>query len=401
MAIPSTESARALARSVVISLHNQDFHNLNPDLSTPLNQYIQNLSPLCHSSLKDSLLFVDRAQTCTNISPAQIEQLIHEHCSLENPFIAPPPPSVLACSSWDDASVFLRRNQNGPQLTLALIPIGRVSPLDIWGVALLAENQNKGVSLQMTKVWKYDRLMIINERDLISLEKWDVLDSCHNQGFDIQLSPQKEKPLCFDIPTHSNLPQQQQQQQSTDLEECLDSDDDYWGQYGDFEDTALKETTPIHEPQEYSVLSGKNLAILTDDEDDGYWCKYSEVQEERKDKSIQHSPSITTYYSPSDDVGTLDSQQAESATGRVLATLDGVDIAPPAPAPNLGEVDSAMLSELLEKLITCGINGEDGFNRKSCFQYSDNSHSDYEDIDGEINNHESVLAVTIVIDRYD
>ncbi|KAF9992895.1 hypothetical protein BGZ79_002509 [Entomortierella chlamydospora] len=408
---PSAQSARVKAQTALVAICHQSVDDLVSGASLPLKQHIRTFVQSNKFNLKDLLLFSDQAHTCSATATAttmstqatQIEYFIREHWCLNQS--TPMPPSILNCTSWENAPVFLQQHHRelGSEAPLALVPIGRLGPLDIWGVALLAEpaikdegDRMKGV-IENSVVWKYHRLMVIPEKELTSSQIWSSLDDCRNQSLfgDRSLSPHQETPLRFIVPTESLFAQEQQRQGQHDYghaEDGDDSDDDYWGQYGDSDcDSSSKDTVLFKVPaltQSFSTMSTKVEVEAEDDEDDEYWGKYPERQEEEPIKSEckQGQDSPSSYYSSSEDVlnfvdPDMKPHDAQSGleTKRILATLEGVAIAPPAPAPNLGEVDPSMLTVLLEKLIAKDDYDEEGFPYRSRYQYSEDSCSDYDE----------------------
>ncbi|KAF9116619.1 hypothetical protein BGX27_001028 [Mortierella sp. AM989] len=402
MIIPSVESARATVQAALLAYLNKDIEDFVSRASSPLKHHIHTLTRSDGFNLKDSFQFLNQAQAYSATIQTQIEQSMHEHWTFGQSSLLPP--SMMGCTSWENAPVFLQQNQREleSEASLVLVPIGQLNSQDIWGAVLLAElvsenedEQMKGAST-CEAVWKYDRLIVISEKELSPSGNWNLLDSCHNQGFIDQLSPHQQKPLCFDVPTEFISIRQQQQQRYCHAEDDEDSDDDYWGQYGGWDDSPIEETTssgiPAH-TRGFSLVSGRNEAETEEDEDDDYWRKYSECHQEEQSeperKGGQDSPSMSSscYSSPEEtnfvnpNVESYETHKDGSEARRILASLDGISTAPPVPVPNLGEVDSAMLTLLLEKLITHGDFDEEGYPYRFRYQDCDDSCSEYDEME--------------------
>ncbi|KAF9275855.1 hypothetical protein BGZ68_010460 [Mortierella alpina] len=150
-------------------------------------------------------------------------------------------------------------------------------------------------------------------------------------------------------------------------EEDDDSDDDYWGQYGDADESPSPSAEGVPTSSHGTAFVRENLSAYCDtageedEEDDQYWCKYTEHQEEQSDANQQKSCTVAECDDPAarevcdSQVLKGDSAHAEE-TRRVLASL-GDTFAPhgiPAIASadsTLGQVDATTLSVLLERLI--------------------------------------------------
>ncbi|KAF9312209.1 hypothetical protein BG003_006496 [Podila horticola] len=176
-----------------------------------------------------------------------------------------------------------------------------------------------------------------------------------------------------------------------------DSDDDYWGQYGDREDAPSakgpkdddddifsSESSPTS-PRTFSVSQTTPWALVPptvaevvaahdEDSDDEYWQKYGdhdEDEEEDDDETNEESDSNSNHNSNSySHSHSLHEEECVESIGfetrRIFATLDPLPlgtttgartvstsshIVPTAPVPVLGHVDPTTLASLLERLV--------------------------------------------------
>ncbi|KAG0332576.1 hypothetical protein BG000_009895 [Podila horticola] len=177
-----------------------------------------------------------------------------------------------------------------------------------------------------------------------------------------------------------------------------DSDDDYWGQYGDREDAPSakgpkddddddifsSESSPTS-PRTFSVSQttpwapvpptvAEVVAAHDEDSDDEYWQKYGdhdEDEEEDDDETNEESDSNSNHNSISySHSHSLHEEECVESIGfetrRIFASLDPLPlgtttgartvstsshIVPTAPVPVLGQVDPTTLASLLERLV--------------------------------------------------
>ncbi|KAG9326036.1 hypothetical protein KVV02_000747 [Mortierella alpina] len=349
---PSVESAQAMTQAVLMAHLCHRYHDLASIASEPLKQRLHFLALPDGSNLKELLLLWDTNLLSSPISSSSaptssqrlvaVEKYIQERWS---PDQSPPtPPLLWGCSSWETARVF--RRELVSESVQAFVPLGALDSLHILGVLLVEEDSS----------WAYHNMSIILNSDLGSRAAWELLN-----GFDKEATPQAHLLIAMDgtsAPRASNVVDQDNK------EEDDDSDDDYWGQYGDADESpspsAQGEPTSSHG----TAFVRENLSAYCDtaededEEDDQYWCKYTEHQEE--DAKRQKPRTGTEHDDPvpiergDSQVPGRDGTHADE-TRRVLACL-GDSFAPHGvPAitcadPSLGQVDPTTLSALLERL---------------------------------------------------
>ncbi|KAF8938265.1 hypothetical protein BGZ58_001254 [Dissophora ornata] len=280
------------------------------------------------------------------------------------------------CTTWESAPVFQR--ELDAETVLALVPVGRFSPSELWGIVLLAEpvkgggaRAGTGVACEQARefAWKYHHFMVISETDLTFSDSWRCLDN-QSSLFTSPQQQQKEYPKQRSLPTVSTslapTPQNAYRSAVTAVEED-DSDDEYWGQYGDVEDSPTEESahsgsTPFTRGFTMTVEEEE------EDDDDEYWRKYGEAQGEEQDESDKKSK--TTDEDPSSEVVAVRSfvdhdprhvmptDVTGSESGRILACVDdrapralSTLVAPVAAMPVPGQVNPTTLAMLLERLV--------------------------------------------------
>ncbi|KAF9392303.1 hypothetical protein CPB97_002453 [Podila verticillata] len=309
MASPSANAARALTQAAVIALLCRRYHDLATWASDPLKQRIHFLAKADGSNLED--LYIWDSQHLTR---QQILDFLHQHWSPDHLPLAPPEGSA----SWESATVY--RKKFDQETTQALVPIGHITSTStneeasVLAAVLYAEQnvQDDDATSDTRKqgenglCWKYHNVVSIQQKDLA---QWELMnDICH--------VPINNKSL-----TKSPV-DTVQEVEGKEVDD--DSDDDYWGQYGD-EDSPSdeEETSPQH--------SRKHTGGEGDDEDDEdeYWRKYSLQQE--KDEAAETKRKMEQSNS-----GNVDVAQAQATT-----------------LP--GQVNSTMLSSLLQMLVQGGI----------------------------------------------
>lgn len=244
----------------------------------------------------------------------QIFDFLHQHWSPDHLPLSPPEGSA----SWESALVY--RKKLDQETILALVPIGHITSTStneeasLLAVVLYAEQdvQDDDATSGTWKqgenglCWKYHNVVSIQQKNLAH---WELMtDTCH--------VPINNKSL-NKSPADTVL-------EVEGKENDDDSDDDYWGQYGD-EDSPSdeEETSPQH--------SRKHTGGEEDDKDDEdeYWRKYSLQQEKEEAAEMKR-------------------KMEQSSSG-------DVDVAPAQATTLPGQVNSTMLSSLLQMLVQEGI----------------------------------------------
>ncbi|GJJ77743.1 hypothetical protein EMPS_10102 [Entomortierella parvispora] len=366
-------AARALAQAVLITWLCDRHHDLASLASESLKQRIHFLSLPDRSNLKELCTWdppsASSSTSCPAWSPAQIDAFIHDSWSPDQLPLHPPKirlsgstvstlasaslsltPS-LSFDSWETTPVLVK--QLDEETVQARVPIGQVGDA-ILVMILSSELESEDENSQSKKVprWKYHNMVAVSESDLTDESSWKLL-------LEHQAQDAKEPwPPCLENPV-GNLPLLSPAGQDTvgkvgNGEEELDeddSDDDYWGQYGDTEDESATdengegaESSKVKDAQSEAVSETPNDE---DDDEDEYWRKYAEQQEEQE--AEERKKKLKSQRAGS--VG-LDNDHQDSSTGprRVFAELED-----PAPTSKIGQVDPNMLSSLLQMLSTQGL----------------------------------------------
>ncbi|KAF9950340.1 hypothetical protein BGZ72_007985 [Mortierella alpina] len=202
-------------------------------------------------------------------------------------------------------------------------------------------------------------MAIILESDLGSSAAWELMNG-----------PGKDSPprsLLLNAMDGTSAPRALNAVDRGNKEEEDDSDDDYWGQYGDADESPSPSAEGEPVSSHGTAFARENLSAYCDtageedEEDDQYWCKYTEHQEGQSDADRQKSRTEAEHDDPA-AIGLCDSETPDRGsahaleTRRVLACLGdtfaphgahataGVDSPP-------GQVDATTLSVLLERLI--------------------------------------------------
>ncbi|KAF9183120.1 hypothetical protein BGZ51_004227 [Haplosporangium sp. Z 767] len=352
----------------------QRYHDLVAWASKPLKQRVQFLASNDNSNLKDLLILWENTTgepVPSNPTTATIFKFLQEHWSADQNPLTPPSSSFssscLNASSWETTPVF--RKTLNMQSTQALVPIGQLNVSDMLCVILLAEQEDASVNVETNHhhggarrtVWKYHTMTVVPESDLLLLQRMA------NSGENTQSGPVGQSPSTLFAPLPlspghqtqvqtfvqaqvQGYPQQPIKVDVDDLDE--DSDDEYWGQYGDADEPSVEDTSsqdPVFVRRDITGPSSMSLVEVedSDDDEDEYWGKYGE--QEAQDESDS---------SGGVDDNSLSDQAGDESTGtrRVLAHLDtseamvaGHNMTAPISSP--GQVDSTTLAMMLERLI--------------------------------------------------
>ncbi|KAG0087233.1 hypothetical protein BGZ93_006853 [Podila epicladia] len=311
MISPSADAARALTQVAVVALLCRRYHDLATWASEPLKQRIHFLAKADGSNLEELYIW-DSPQHLTR---EKIFGFLHQHWSPDQLPLAPPE----GAAAWEAALVY--RKKFDQETIQGLVPIGRIAsdPADeeasLLAMVLYAE---QGVQDQEESpsggrkqgenglCWKYHNVVLIQQRDLVA-QQWELMsDTCH-------------------VPMNKSLtksPTDTPHEAGKEDDEG-DSDDDYWGQYGD-EDS-------LSDEEEASAQHNRKRTEGKDDEDDEdeYWHKYSQQQEKE--------------------------EAAETKRKMEQSSRNIPEIAPPQASSLPGHVDSTMLSSLFQMLVQEGI----------------------------------------------
>ncbi|KAG0038788.1 hypothetical protein BGZ82_010851 [Podila clonocystis] len=311
MISPSVHAARALTQVAVIALLCRRYHDLATWASEPLKQRIHFLAKADGSNLEDLYIW-DSPQ---HLARQQIFDFLHQHWSPEHLPLAPPE----GAAAWEATPVYRKRLDQ--ETIQALVPIGRIvsdstnEEASLLAVVLYAEQdvQDEDESTSGSRIqgenglcWKYHNVISILQRDLAA-HQWELMsDICH-------------------APMNKTLTKGPTGTQEEKKEDEDDSDDDYWGQYGD-------EDSPSEEEEASTQHSRKHTEEEDDEDDeDEYWHKYSRQQEKEEAAETK--------------------RKMEQSSSDMPETVTVPTEAPLLP----GQVDSTMLSSLLQMLVQEGV----------------------------------------------
>ncbi|KAF9296452.1 hypothetical protein BGZ74_010328 [Mortierella antarctica] len=310
MISPSADAARALTQAAVVALLCRRYHDLATWASEPLKQRIHFLAKADGSNLEDLYIW-DSPQHLTR---QQIFGFLHQHWSPDQLPLAPPE----GAAAWEAALVYRKRLDQ--ETIQALVPIGHIASdptnedASLLAVVLYAEQDVQDQQDESTSggrkqgknglCWKYHNVVSIQQRDLAT-QRWELMScTCH-----VPMNKSLAK-------TPIDTPQEEGKEDDED-----DSDDDYWGQYGD-ED-------PLSGEEEASAQHSRKRTEGEADEDneDEYWHKYSQQQEK---------------------------EEAAETKRKMEQSSNNVPEVAPIQASLPGQVDSTMLSSLLQMLVQEG-----------------------------------------------
>ncbi|KAF9102494.1 hypothetical protein BGX29_004543 [Mortierella sp. GBA35] len=340
MRIPSAEAARASTQAILLAYLCDRYHDLATYASEPLKQRVHFLTKPDGSNLKDLFIWdtplsarsFGGATPCW--TPNQIQDYIHQHWSADQFPLHPP----IKNSSWESVDIYFKELDQ--ETIQAMVPIGVQDGVTLLVVLIaeldLGDNQDQDSSSAKGKktVWRYHDMVAVMDTDW-EKNDWTILLPEHHH-------PQEPKP--FDELTTETDPEADGEEKEDGSEED-DTDNDYWGQYGDAEDdeSAADETNAKSKRnQDPSGAGATSEAPLgEDDEEELYWRKYSEQQEEQealeRKKKMQEQP------------------QSHQRQQQPLLDHLGAQESSKGPTPLPGQVNPNMLSSLLQSLVMEGV----------------------------------------------
>ncbi|KAF9996719.1 hypothetical protein BGZ80_000255 [Entomortierella chlamydospora] len=343
MKTPSAESARALTQAVLFARLCDRYHDLASYASEPVKQRIHFLAKSDGSNLKElfiwdlapfnSLLSTSTGgiEPATVWKPEQIEDYILQHWSADQ-LPLDPPNNV---NSWESTTVYYKSLD--PETVQAIVPIGQPDGVAIIAVVLLLE---AGETLEDGPCWKYHNMAVLGLGDL-QTNGWSILTD--------QLLHKNEK-----VSGGNNNNNDDDDDSDDD-----DSDGDYWGQYGEEDESPSDENSSQNKPPKVSFDTANDTAHEDDDED--YWKRYAEQQEKQEEierkrnfqqQQQQQQQQLLHDIEPQDLVSGMAPQNSDLQ--KVLASLPSIGssagISTSSTNP-LGQVDQTqMLSSLLQML---------------------------------------------------
>ncbi|KAF9173722.1 hypothetical protein BGX20_002291 [Mortierella sp. AD010] len=313
------------------------YHDLASYASEPLKQRIHFLAKSDGSNIKELFIWdltpfnslpsssTGGIESATVWKPEQIEDYILQHWSADQ-LPLDPPNNV---NSWESTTVYYKALD--PETVQAMVPIGQPDGVAIIAVVLLSE---AGETLEDGPCWKYHNMAVLGLGDL-QTNGWSILTD--------QLLHESEKVGGENSNNNDD----------DDNSDDDDSDGDYWGQYGEEDESPSDENSSQNKPPKVSLDTADDTAH--EDDDDDYWKRYAEHQEkqeeiERKRNLQQHQ--LLHDIEPQDLVSGVASQ--DSDLQKVLASLSSVGSSTGIPTSSTsppGQVDQTeMLSSLLQML---------------------------------------------------
>ncbi|KAK3843227.1 MAG: hypothetical protein J3R72DRAFT_441102 [Linnemannia gamsii] len=376
MRIPSAEAARASTQAVLLAYLCDRYHDLASYASESLKQRVHFLTKPDGSNLKDlfiwdtplstrSLLLGEGEgeQTTPCWTPNQIQDYIQQYWSADQ-FPLHPPNN---CNSWETVDVYFKELDQ--ETVQAMVPIG-VQDKDGVVITLLvvltaelvsgdhqdehlassagargAGGRTLGASSATKQgeksAWKYHDMVAVKTIHW-ELNGWTILLPEHHLK-----DPQSSSTLSG-IDSRANVDAQNDEEEKEDKDlkgDEEDSDDDYWGQYGDAEDESAADETNDKTKHNRDPSGATSETPLDEDaEEELYWRKYSEQQEEQEE--IERKKKMEEQQQ--------DPLQQSSAAAAVVHHL-GLQESSKAPTPLPGQVDPNMLSSLLQSLVMEGV----------------------------------------------
>ncbi|KAG0046265.1 hypothetical protein BGZ83_008543 [Gryganskiella cystojenkinii] len=263
--------------------------------------------------------------------------------------------SNFSFDSWETTPVLVKELDQ--ETIQAMVPIGQSTDGSILVMILSSELESENEnSVKQIPRWKYHNMVAISESVLTSTES-DWRPFLENDQY---LVP---SPTMFvNAITPAGQEDEEQEERASELS---DSDDDYWGQYGDTEDEAAADeglegtTAKTQQPGNHlNEASTETPNGDEDDEDDEYWRKYAEQQEEqeaeeKKKKLKEHpQPSSSGFGGVPVSAGfdSVDLSTSSTQT-RIMAEVED----PKLTCSKVGQVDPNMLSSLLQMLSSQGL----------------------------------------------
>ncbi|KAF9911966.1 hypothetical protein EC991_001413 [Linnemannia zychae] len=334
------------------------YHDLATYASESLKQRVHFLAKSDGSNLKDLFIWDTSLSTRSLLlganskgeglqettpcwTPSQIQDFIHQRWSADQFPLHPPNNS----KSWDAVDVYFKELDQ--ETVQAMVPIGvqdkggeSVTLLVVLTAELVSgDHQDEqpsssagGVSAikqRETTVWKY--------HDMIAVKaiQWE------QNGWTILLP---EHYLKEDQSSNALVDKEEKHEEDEDIEGD-DSDDDYWGQYGDAEDESAADEANDKTKHNQDPSGATSETPLDEDaEEELYWRKYSEQQEEQDE--IERKKKMQEQQQQQ--------QQPELVTEAATRHL-GLQESSKAPTPLPGQVDPNMLSSLLQSLVMEGV----------------------------------------------
>ncbi|KAF8934240.1 hypothetical protein BGZ58_005833 [Dissophora ornata] len=335
MKIASAESARALTQAVLVARLCGRYHDLGSYASELLKQRIHFLAKPDGSNLKELFIWdlpssASSSLSTTSWTTVQIDEYIQEHWSADQfPLNAPN-----HARSWEEADVYYKALDT--DTVQAIIPIGHQDGATL--VIVLQVETEDSAATEGEACWKYHNMAIVREGDL-KAQGWNIL-------LDQTLHPTNDTSPTLPPCTNMEVSGNDVGKEDDNGEDGADSDDDYWGQYGDTEED--DSSTEEHVGQDEAVKDlTETTSETTHDEDgdeDEYWRKYAEHQEEQEE--LERKRKLKQQQHQQAELQEL--QQKEQ--NNVVASRTGL----PTSSTPIGQVDPTMLSSLLQMLTAEG-----------------------------------------------
>ncbi|KAF9128639.1 hypothetical protein BG015_004311, partial [Linnemannia schmuckeri] len=318
-------------------------HDLATYASESLKQRVHFMAKPDGSNLKDLFIW-DTPLSIRSLgqsasprwTPSQIRDYIHQHWSADQ-FPLHPPNN---CNSWEAVEVYFKELDQ--ETVQAIVPIGvqrdsksedEVTLLVVLTAELDSGDQYKDSSKEGQKiggeetVWRYHDMVAVNETD------WE------QNGWTILL-PEYKQPQ--EPETRRQFDGDEEKEGQDDGED--NSDDDYWGQYGDVADeTAADESNGESKHNQDPSGATSEIPLDEDVEEELYWRKYNEQQEEQDE--LERKKKMQELHQQHQS---LEHPSAAAIAG--LHHLSSQEFSK-APTPLPGQVDPNMLSSLLQSLV--------------------------------------------------
>ncbi|KAG0290518.1 hypothetical protein BGZ97_006154, partial [Linnemannia gamsii] len=327
------------------------YHDLATYASESLKQRVHFMAKPDGSNLKDLFIWdtpLSARSLGENVTPrwtpSQIQDYIHQHWSADQ-FPLHPPSNR---SSWESVDVYFKELDQ--ETVQAMVPIGvqrdgqdEVTLLVVLTAEPDSGDQDKDSSEGGLKAggekaaWRYHDMIAVNETNW-EQNAWTILLPNHHQ---LQGSEPSDK---------QQSDGDEEKEGRDDVED--DSDDDYWGQYGDAEDESAADETNGKSKHNQDPSGATSETPLDEDaEEELYWRKYSEQQEEqdeleRKKMQEQQQQQQQQQKQPQESL--------EHPSAAAFHHL-GLQESSKAPTPLPGQVDPNMLSSLLQSLVMEGV----------------------------------------------